>query len=240
MLLRAPRDQQILRCGICALETSRSRVNILLTKRASRKPSNHRCSVISFRPRQSGLRQFCRTVREPVATVPADLVWEPTDRDTLLKDSSRSRFTKASSLKICSFLADAELILTLCKGRKIAKVSLFSIGSAAKKPRKSEDTPSLTLLLITVPLAKAWCRFLDDLNSKVLIARHSGTLKFSTESIDVDAARTTDLCSRAYPNFSTEDQLSPAVDHFIVADVSSREYKQRTRAFRTLEWQEAI
>ena len=62
------------------------------------------------------------------------------------------------------------------------------------------------------------------------------------ESIAAYAARTMDLCSRAYPNFSTDDQLSLAVDHFIagIADVSSRENLQRERARRTLEWQEAI
>ena len=64
--------------------------------------------------------------------------------------------------------------------------------------------------------------------------RHSGA-----ESIAAFSARTTNLCSRAYPNFSTEDQLSLAVDHFI-ADVSSRECLQREQARRTIEWQEAI
>ena len=56
------------------------------------------------------------------------------------------------------------------------------------------------------------------------------------ESIAAYAARTTDLCSRAYPNFSTED-LSLAVDYYIagVVDILSREYLQRERARRTLE-----
>ena len=62
------------------------------------------------------------------------------------------------------------------------------------------------------------------------------------ESIAAYAARTTELCLLAYPNFSTKDQLSLAVDYFIsgVADVSSRDYLQRDRACRTLEWQVAI
>ena len=60
------------------------------------------------------------------------------------------------------------------------------------------------------------------------------------ESIATYAARTTDMCSRAYANFSTEDQLSLAVDHFIagLADQSSRAYLQRERAQRALEWLE--
>ena len=62
------------------------------------------------------------------------------------------------------------------------------------------------------------------------------------ESIAAYAARTMDFCSQAYPNFSTEEQLSLAVDHFIagIADVSSHEYLQLERASRTLEWQEEI
>ena len=36
-----------------------------------------------------------------------------------------------------------------------------------------------------------------------------------SESLAAYAARKPDLCSRAYANFSTEDQLLVAVDHFI-------------------------
>ena len=56
------------------------------------------------------------------------------------------------------------------------------------------------------------------------------------ETIAAYAARMTDLCSRAYPNFSTEDQLSLAVNYFNagVANVSSREYLQQKHARRTL------
>ena len=53
-------------------------------------------------------------VREPVATVPADLLWELADRDTLFKASSRQRFTEASGPITRSFLAVAELFLILC------------------------------------------------------------------------------------------------------------------------------
>ena len=49
-----------------------------------------------------------------VATVPADLVWEPADRDIYFKASSRQRFTEAFGHKIRLFLFNAELFLTLC------------------------------------------------------------------------------------------------------------------------------
>ena len=56
------------------------------------------------------------------------------------------------------------------------------------------------------------------------------------------AARTSDLSSRAYPNFDTDVQLDLAVDHFIsgLRDVSSRDYLRRERVRRQIKWQEAI
>ena len=52
------------------------------------------------------------------------------------------------------------------------------------------------------------------------------------------AVRTTDFCSHAYAEFLTEAQLSLTVDYYIagLADSLSREYLQRERAQRTLEW----
>ena len=73
--------------------------------------------------------------------------------------------------------------------------------------------------------------------AKLRSLRQSGS-----ESVAAYVARTTDLCSRAYVNFSTEDQLSLAVHHIIsgISDTSSRDYLQRERARRPLEWQEAV
>ena len=64
----------------------------------------------------------------------------------------------------------------------------------------------------------------------------------SSEAVANYAARVTDLCSRAYPKFSTEDQLDFAVEHFIsgLADVTSREFLRRERARRNINWQEAV
>ena len=44
---------------------------------------------------------------------PIDIVWESADRETLLKASSRQRYTEALGLKIRSFLSDSNLFLTL-------------------------------------------------------------------------------------------------------------------------------
>ena len=44
-----------------------------------------------------------------------ELGWTDADREVLLKSSSRPRFTEASGIKICSFLADVGLYLSLCR-----------------------------------------------------------------------------------------------------------------------------
>ena len=77
-------------------------------------------------------------------------------------------------------------------------------------------------------------------------ARYRATLRnlrqAGSESVASYAARTTDLCSRVYANFSTEDQFSLAVDLFLsgLSDQSSRAYLQRERGHRPLEWLEAV
>ena len=56
------------------------------------------------------------------------------------------------------------------------------------------------------------------------------------EPVAAFASRTTDLSTRAYPNFPTELQLDLAVDHFIsgLRDASSRDYLRRERAGRRI------
>ena len=62
------------------------------------------------------------------------------------------------------------------------------------------------------------------------------------ESVDAYAARTTHVCSKAYVGFSTETQLSLAVDHLIagLADLTSPEYLLHDRACRPLSWQATV
>ena len=113
MPLRVPRVQQTLNCDSCSLESNRSRVRISLTRRipkAQQSPTQ-RPFIQAPAVRTPAVSSVAH---EPVATVPANLVWEPADRDTLLKDTSRQRFTETSGCKIRSFLADAELFFTLC------------------------------------------------------------------------------------------------------------------------------
>ena len=94
-----------------------------------------------------------------------------------------------------------------------------------------------------VPFEKAWCRYSDDVKSKVPIVRLSETCDRITQnrSLLTLGART-NLCSRVYPNFTTKAQLSIAIIYLIfgVANVWSLAYLQQKRARRKPECQEAI
>ena len=62
------------------------------------------------------------------------------------------------------------------------------------------------------------------------------------EFVAAYAARTTDVCSKAYSHFSTDTQLSLAVDHFIygLAGSTTRDYLLHDRACRALTWQVTV
>ena len=62
------------------------------------------------------------------------------------------------------------------------------------------------------------------------------------ESVAAFASRTTDLSTRAYPDFPTDLQLDLAVDHFIsgLRDAPFRDYLRRECARRHISWQEAV
>ena len=64
----------------------------------------------------------------------------------------------------------------------------------------------------------------------------------NAESIATYAALTTEVCSKAYPAFATETQLSLAVEHFIsgIADATTPDYLLHDRALRTLTWQKCV
>ena len=171
------------------------------------------------------------------------LEWDAADRDTLLKAASRPRFVESSGVKIRSFLADAELFLTLCNRPKSrwAYFVLSWLGSEeAEKVRRSHVADSVAEYeKFRDGLVTLFGRFEFEgaFRAQLRSLKQSGA-----ESVTAYAARTTDLCSRAYVEFSIEAQLSLAVDHFIggLADASTREYLLRERARRPLEWLEAV
>ncbi len=74
------------------------------------------------------------------------LDWDAADRDTLLKAASRPRYIESSGVKIRSFLADAELFLTLCNRPRSrwAYFVLSWLGSKeAEKVRRSHVADSV-------------------------------------------------------------------------------------------------
>ena len=171
------------------------------------------------------------------------LDWDAADRETLLKAASRPRYIESSGVKIRSFLADAELFLTLCNRPRSrwAYFVLSWLGSEeAEKVRRSHVADSVAdYEKFRDGLTTIFGRFEFEgaFRAQLRSLRQSGA-----ETVTAYAARTTDLCSRAYAEFATEAQLSLAVDHFIggLADTSTREYLLRERARRPLEWIEAV
>ena len=172
-----------------------------------------------------------------------NLDWDAADRETLLKAASRPRFLESTGAKIRSFLADAELFLTLCNRPRSrwAYFVLSWLGSEeAEKVRRSHVADSVA----------DYSRFRDGLITIFGRFEFEGAFRAQlrslrqpgAETVNAFAARTTDLCSRAYAEFATEAQLSLAVDHFIggLADTSTRDYLLRERARRPLEWMEAV
>ena len=169
----------------------------------------------------------------------AGISWDATDRETLLKAASRQRFTETEGIKIRAFLANAELFLTLCS-RHRDRWGFFVLAW-----RGSEEAEKVRQSHVADTVA-SYKKFRDGLIA--LFGRFEfegayratlrGLRQSGSESVAAYAARTTDLCSHAYAEFSTKAQLSLAVDHFIagLADSSSRVYLQRERAQRTLEW----
>ena len=79
--------------------------------------------------------------------------------------------------------------------------------------------------------------FEDSYRSQLRSLHQSGS-----EVISDYATRVTDLCSRAYPAFTTEVQLNLATEHFVgdLSDCNTRDFLRRERARRQINWQEVV
>ena len=169
--------------------------------------------------------------------------WDPEDRETILKSASRPRFVESTGMRIRAFLDDAELFLTLC-GRPRSRWGHFVLSwlghDESEKVRRSHIVESVARYDdFRAGLVTLFGRF--EFKGQYREALRS--LKQSPgETVAAYAARASDLCSRAYPDFSTETQLDLATEHFIsgIVDASSREFLRREFARRQLTWQEAV
>ena len=173
----------------------------------------------------------------PVAPFAAD--WEEKDAYTLLKLSGRARFVETSGNKIRGFIADLELFLQMC-GRPVHHWGFFLLASLgteeAEKVRRShvaESVADYPTFKKGVETLFAKFEFEGSFRAKLRTHTQAGA-----ETVAAYAARTTDVCSKAYPNFSTDTQLSLAVDYFVygLADPTTRDYLLHDRACRALTW----
>ena len=187
-------------------------------------------------------RRFCRLllsqIRMPVLESSGMLCIE-----TLLKAASRQRLTEVFGSKIRKFFADSELFLSLCSRPRDrwGYFVLAWLGSdKAEKVRCSHVADSVA------SDEKVWKKLIALIGRFEFVSAYRATLRglrqSGSESVAAYEARTTDLCSHAYAKFLTEAHLSLAVNHLIaaLADSPLREYLQRERAQRTLEWLETL
>ena len=165
------------------------------------------------------------------------------DRETVLRAFSRPRFTETSGMNIQAFLDDSELFLQPC-GRPRARWGLFVMSwlgfAESEKVRRShivDDINEYDKFREGLLTLFGRNEFQDYFRAQLRALRQAGS-----ETVADFAARVTDLCSHAYPKFSTEDQLDLAVFYFIsgLADVTPREFLQKERARRNINWQEVV
>ena len=141
------------------------------------------------------------------------------------------------------FLENAENFLDMCwRPRDCWARFIISwlIANKAEKVRRSHfvsDDVDYTAFNTGIITLFGRLEFEDSYRQQLREIAQTGS-----EFIASYAARTTDLTTRAYPKFSTDNQLDIAVEHFIAGlrDTSTRDYLRREHARRSITWQEAV
>ena len=160
----------------------------------------------------------------------------------MLKSANRTHYTESSGIRIRAFVEDAENFLEMC-GRPRDRWARFIISwlgpNAAEKVRCSHFVADyVDYSKFCEGLFSLFGRldFEDSYRQQLRVLVQSGA-----ESVAAFASRTTDLSTRAYPDFTTDLKLELAVDHFIsgLRDASSRDYLRRDSARRLISWQDA-
>ena len=155
------------------------------------------------------------------------IAWVTTNRETLLKAPSRQRSTETSGIKIRAFLADAELILTLCS-RSRDRWGFFVLVwlgfENAEKVRRAHVSDTVA----------SYDKFRDGLIA--LFGRFEfegayratlrGLRQSGFESVAAYAARTTDLCMHV--EFSPSSH--PKRNCRSLSTISSLNLRNRCRA----------
>ena len=169
--------------------------------------------------------------------------WDPKDCEILIKLAKRPRFLESSGIKIRAFLDDAELFLKLC-GRPHNRWGYFILmwlgADESEKVQcsqlvdKADDYDTFKTGVITL---FGRLEFEDSYRQKLRKLKQS-----ASELINDYAARTSDLVSRGFPNYTTDAQLNIAVEKIVagLADVSTREFLRRDHARRRIYWTKAV
>ena len=165
------------------------------------------------------------------------------DTNTLLKLASRALFSELANNKIRGFVADLELYLRMC-ARPVHHWKYFLLAllgaEEAQYVRRSHLADAIADYAKVKSGVEALFGTLEFEGSfRAQLRTHQQS---AAESIAAYAARTTDVCMKAYPAFARETQISLAVDHFIVrkADTTTRDYLLHDRACRSLSLQEVL
>ena len=169
--------------------------------------------------------------------------WDPDDRDLLLKSANRFRFTESYGVCNRAFLKDAENFRDMC-GRPRDRLSRLIISwlgaNKTEKVRRfhlfGDDVDYSAFKNGLITLFRR-LEFEDLYRLQLRKLAQAGS-----ESVASYAARTTDLTTRAYPKFSTENQLDIAVENFEsrLRNASTLDYLRHKRARRSIIWQDAV
>ena len=131
--------------------------------------------------------------------------WDEKDANALLKLASRARFSELAGNKITGFVSDLELYLRMC-ARPVhhwGYILVASLGAEkAEKVRRSHLEDAIEDYAKFKSGVKALFgkfEFEGSFRAQLHTNAQSGA-----ESIAAYAARTTDICSKAYPAFATE------------------------------------
>ena len=150
----------------------------------------------------------------PAGTQSAELVadWNEKDTSTLLKLSSRARFSEASNNKIKGFVADLELYLQMC-ARPVHHWGYFLMASLgaeeAEKVKRSHHADTIAdYVKFKSGVETLFEKFEFESSFRTQLRTH---VQAGAECVAAYATRTTDICLKAYPAFATKTAFARCV-----------------------------
>ena len=127
------------------------------------------------------------------------------DVNALLKLASRARFCESACNKIRGFVADLELYLRMC-ARLVQHWGYFLMDSLGAEEAEKVGRSHLADVIVDYAKFKSgvealFGKFEFEGSFRAQLRTHAQS---GAETIGAYAARTTDVCSKAYPAFATE------------------------------------